>query len=77
MSMMYIVKMDRPTTNAFRLLAAQINALELRVAQLERELKREKFLELPKDMSLQEQAKALEEHRDTPMTYQEMRERFG
>jgi hypothetical protein len=58
-------------------MADKINALEARVFQLEKELKREKFLELPKDMSLQEQAKALAEHKDTPMTYQEMRERFG
>jgi hypothetical protein len=58
-------------------MAKRIDELEFRVSQLEKELKREKFLNLPKDMSLQEQAKALEEHRDTPMTYQEMRERFG
>ena len=55
----------------------QISDLEARVAQLEKELKREKFINLPRDMSLQEQAKALEEHKDTPMTYSEMRERFG
>ena len=69
--------MDPHTAQVLRNMADKINALEARVFQLEKELKREKFLELPKDMSLQEQAKALAEHKDTPMTYQEMRERFG
>jgi hypothetical protein len=55
-------------------MAKRIDELEKRIAQLE---KREKFLELPKDMSLQEQVKALEEHKDTPMSYAELRERFG
>lgn len=59
------------------MLQMKIAELENRIFQLEKELKREKFLNLPKDMSLQEQAKALVEHKDTPMTYQEMRERFG
>ena len=77
MSMMYTVKMDRIVREWFHKMQMQISDLEARVSQLEKELKREKFLNLPKDMSLQEQAKALEEHRDTPMTYQEMRERFG
>ena len=51
--------------------------MEKRIEELEREVARLKFLLLPKDMSLQEQSKALVEHKDTPMTYQEMRERFG
>jgi uncharacterized small protein (DUF1192 family) len=69
--------MDPYTANTLRIMAKRIDELEARIAQLEKELKREKFLELPKDMSLQEQAKALVEHKDTPMTYQELRERFG
>jgi hypothetical protein len=39
--------------------------------------KREKFLALPHDMTLDEQAKALRELGDVPMTYAEMRMRFG
>ena len=41
------------------------------------EQKREKFLALPHDMTLDEQAKALRELGDVPMTYAEMRMRFG
>lgn len=41
------------------------------------EQKREKFLALPHDMTLDEQAKALRELKDVPMTYAEMRMRFG
>lgn len=41
------------------------------------EQKREKFLALPTDMTLDEQAKALRELGDVPMTYFEMRSRFG
>lgn len=41
------------------------------------EQKREKFLALPTDMSLDEQAKAMRELRDVPMSYMEMRMRFG
>lgn len=41
------------------------------------EQKREKFLALPTDMTLDEQAKALRELGDVPMTYYEMRMRFG
>lgn len=41
------------------------------------EEKREKFLALPTNMSLDEQAKALRELGDVPMTYAEMRIRFG
>ncbi len=41
------------------------------------EQKREKFLALPHDMTLDEQAKALRELGDVPMTYFEMRSRFG
>jgi hypothetical protein len=48
-----------------------------RVTRLEKEMARRKFLELPKDMSLQDQSKAWYEHKTTPMTYSEMRERFG
>jgi len=78
MSMMYnIANMDPYTANALRIMAKRIDELVERVARLEKEMARRKFLELPKDMSLQEQAKALAEHKDTPMTYQEMRERFG
>jgi hypothetical protein len=66
--------MDPHTAQVLRNMAKRIDELEKRIAQLE---KREKFLELPKDMSLQEQVKALEEHKDTPMSYQELRERFG
>ena len=66
--------MDPHTAQVLRNMANRIDELEKRIAQLE---KREKFLELPKDMSLQEQAKALVEHKDTPMSYAELRERFG
>ena len=72
-----IANMDPYTANALRIMAKRIDELVERVARLEKEMARRKFLELPKDMSLQEQAKALAEHKDTPMTYQEMRERFG
>lgn len=41
------------------------------------EQKREKFLALPTDMTLDEQAKALRELGDVPMSYAEMRSRFG
>jgi hypothetical protein len=41
------------------------------------EQKREKFLALPTDMSLDEQCKALRELGDVPMSYSEMRSRFG
>jgi len=41
------------------------------------EQKREKFLALPTNMSLDEQAKALRELGDVPMSYAEMRSRFG
>lgn len=38
---------------------------------------REEFLALPTNMTLAEQWKALERHKNTPMTYSEMRDRFG
>ncbi len=41
------------------------------------EQKREKFLALPTNMTLDEQARALRELGDVPMTYFEMRSRFG
>lgn len=41
------------------------------------EEKRKRFLALPHNMTLQEQFKAMEEFKDVPMTYWEMRERFG
>ena len=66
--------MDPHTAEVLRNMADKISALEKRIAQLE---KREKFLALPKDMTLQEQSKALAEHKDTPMSYAELRERFG
>jgi len=69
--------MDPHTAQVVRNMAKRLDELETRVTRLEKELKREKFINLPKDMTLQEQAKALEEHRDTPMLYSEMRERFG
>jgi hypothetical protein len=69
--------MDSYTANALRIMAKRIDDLMERIARLEAEMKRQKFIALPKDMTLQEQAKALEEHKDTPMTYAEMRERFG
>ena len=72
--MICTVKMDPHTAQVLRNMANRIDELEKRIARLE---KREKFLNLPKDMTLLEQAKALAEHKDTPMTYQEMRERFG
>ena len=71
MSMICIVlNMEKTTREMFL-------RMEKRIEELEREVARLKFLLLPKDMTLQEQAKALVEHKDTPMTYQEMRERFG
>jgi len=78
MSMMYnIANMDPYTANALRIMAKRIDELVERVARLEKEMARRKFLELPKDMSLQDQSKAWYEHKTTPMTYSEMRERFG
>jgi hypothetical protein len=58
-------------------MAKRIDELVDRISHLEKELKREKFINLPNTMTLLEQAKALEEHKNTPMAYQEMRERFG
>lgn len=69
--------MDKVVRTYFQKMQMQINDLQARVVQLEAEVKRQKFIDLPKDMILQEQVKALEEHKDTPMTYVEMRERFG
>ena len=69
--------MDPHTAQSLRIMAKRIDELVERVARLEKEMARRKFLELPKDMSLQDQYKALEEHKNTPMTYSEMRERFG
>ncbi len=78
MSMMYIVKMDNASTkNLYMVLEVKIIELEERIEVLEAEVARLKFLALPKDMSLKDQYKALEEHKNTPMTYSEMRERFG
>ena len=71
MSMICIVlNMEKTTREMFLM-------MEKRIEELEREVARLKFLLLPKDMSLQEQANALEVHKNTPMTYSEMRERFG
>ena len=75
MSTTYIAdNMDRTLLET---LMARIVTLEMKVEKLEKEVARLKFLALPKDMSLADQYKALEEHRNTPMTYSEMRERFG
>jgi len=41
------------------------------------EEKRQRFLALPTNMSLEDQVKALVEFNDVPMSYSEMRERFG
>ena len=71
MSMICIVLNLEKTTREMFLM------MEKRIEELEREVARLKFLLLPKDMSLQEQANALEVHKNTPMTYSEMRERFG
>ena len=78
MSMMYIVKMDNASTaNLYMVLEVKIIELEERIEALEAEVARLKFLALPKNMSLQDQSKAWYEHKTTPMTYSEMRERFG
>lgn len=75
MSMTYIAdNMDRTLLET---LMERIATLEMKVEKLEKEVARLKFLALPKDMSLADQYKALEEHKNTPMTYSEMRERFG
>ena len=78
MNMMYIVQMNNASTaNLYTVLEVKIIELEERIEVLEAEVARLKFLALPKDMSLKDQYKALEEHKNTPMTYSEMRERFG
>jgi len=78
MSMMHIVQMNNASTaNLYMVLEVKIIELEERIEALEAEVARLKFLALPKDMSLQDQFKAWEEHKNTPMTYSEMRERFG
>jgi hypothetical protein len=41
------------------------------------EEKRKRFLALPHNMTLEQQVKAVEEFKDVPMSYSEMRERFG
>ena len=58
-------------------LEARLKELQTQVKEVEAELARARFLALPKDMTLDDQYKALREHKDTPMTYSEMRERFG
>ena len=56
MSMIYnIVNMDPYTADALRIMAKRIDELVDRVARLEKEMARRKFLELPKDMTLLEQ----------------------
>ena len=64
-------------TPLIKTLVDRIHTLEMRVAALEAELARLKFLALPKNMSLEDQFRAMADHKDTPMTYSEMRERFG
>ena len=41
------------------------------------EEKRKRFLALPTNMTSEEQVKAIEEFKDVPMTYAELRQRFG
>ena len=41
------------------------------------EEKRKEFLALPSNMTLEQQVKAIEKFKDVPMTYSEMRARFG
>jgi uncharacterized small protein (DUF1192 family) len=65
------------TANLYMVLEVKIIELEERIEALEAEVARLKFLALPKDMSLQDQSKAWYEHKTTPMTYSEFRERFG
>jgi uncharacterized small protein (DUF1192 family) len=65
------------TANLYMVLEVKIIELEERIEALEAEVARLKFLALPKNMSLQDQSKAWYEHKTTPMTYSEMRERFG
>ena len=64
-------------TELIKRLLDRIAVLEMKVDKLEKEVARLKFLALPTDMSLADQWKGLEEHKNTPMTYSEMRERFG
>lgn len=61
----------------FKTIVERLAFLEKHVDVLEKEVARLKFLALPTDMSLADQIKALQEHKNTPMTYSEMRERFG
>jgi len=69
--------MDKTTAQAILRLMTWIDALKTRVEELEKEVARVKLQALPKDMSLGDQLKAVDEHTSTPMTYAEMRERFG
>ena len=64
-------------TPLIKTLVDRIHILETRVATLEAELAHLKFLALPKNMSLEDQFRAMADHKDTQMTYSEMRERFG
>ena len=41
------------------------------------EEKRKRFLALPTNMTLEEQVKAIEEFKDVPMSYAELRAKFG
>ena len=41
------------------------------------EQKRQRFLALPKNMTAEQQKQAIEEFKDVPMTYTELRQRFG
>lgn len=50
---------------------------EYKEPSVDTEKLREEFLALPKDMSLEEQFIAVEKYKNVPMTYSEMRERFG
>lgn len=69
--------MDKSAIDAIRKLWRMIEVMKTQIEELEKEVARLKFRALPKDMSLADQLKALEEHKNTPMTYSEMRERFG
>ena len=51
------------------------NPEEAQAALLQR--KRDEFIACPTDMTLKQQLEVLAKHKDTPMTYSEMRERFG
>jgi hypothetical protein len=68
-------------SNAVKLVVTTIteivSAKPAALTPAEIEAKRQEFLKLGTNMTLQQQCEEMKKHASTPMTYAEMRERFG